>query len=54
MENFYFIRYPDNMVEYSGNLPSCCDLSIIKQKHRIFLTEKDAIEWQKPFKEFNF
>lgn len=48
MEKFYFIRYPDNMIEYSENIPSSCNLNIIKQRHRIFLTEKEAIEWQKP------
>ena len=46
-EQFYFVRRPDNMVEYSGNLPSDCNLEVIKQKHKIFKTKEEAEEYQK-------
>ena len=46
-EQFYFVRRPDNMVEYSGNLPSNCNLEVIKQKHKIFKTKEEAEEYQK-------
>ena len=46
-EQFYFVRRPDNMVEYSGNLPSGCNLEVIKQKHKIFKTKEEAEEYQK-------
>ena len=46
-EQFYFVRRPDNMVEYSGTLPSDCNLEVIKQKHIIFKTKEEAEEYQK-------
>ena len=47
MKKFYFLREPDHMVECSETLPECSNLDIIKQKHLIFDTEEDALEYQR-------
>lgn len=42
-KKFYFVRHPDNRVEYSCNLPKGADINRIIKKHKIFQTEHDAI-----------
>ena len=47
MNKFYFVRQPDHMIECSETLPDCCDIDVIKQKHKIFSTREEAEEYQK-------
>ena len=47
METFYFVRQPDHMIECSDNFTGSEDVSIIKQKHKIFKTKEEALAYQR-------
>lgn len=45
-DKFYFLRQPDRMIECSDNLPSCCNIEVIKARHKIFKTREEAEKYQ--------
>ena len=49
IEEFYFVREPDHMIEYSRDIAAWSDLEIVKQKHKTFKTKEEALEYQKQF-----
>lgn len=49
IEEFYFVREPDHMIEYSRDIATWSNLDVIKQKHKIFKTKEEALEYQKQF-----